>query len=91
MELKGVERPETSLNKSLTVKTRAPIYDTEKIIYWVCGVKLTISDLNEAKFWPVYGGRNWGWKESLRVPTSPRKSRLYTALPFAQPDFPWSF
>lgn len=26
----------------------------------VCGVMLTISDLTEAKFWPVYGGRNWG-------------------------------
>lgn len=25
-------------------------------------VMLTIPDLTEAKFWPVYGGRNWGWK-----------------------------
>lgn len=24
--------------------------------------------LTEAKFWPVYGGRNWGRKESFRIP-----------------------
>jgi hypothetical protein len=31
----------------------------------VCGVMLTISDLTEAKFWPVYGGRNWGVEGKL--------------------------
>lgn len=47
-------------------------------------VMLTIPDLTEAKFWPVYGGRNWGWKESLRIPTSPRKVDFTQHYRFAQ-------
>ncbi|EGV96578.1 hypothetical protein I79_011010 [Cricetulus griseus] len=54
----------------------------------VCSVTLTIPDLTEAKFWPVYGGRNWGRKESFKSSYFPKKSRLYTALPFCPACLP---
>lgn len=83
-----MERPETSLTLkdpgsedlgSYIRKLRC----REKIIYWVmvCDVMLAIPDLIEAKFRPVYGGRNWGWKESSEF-LLPQKVDFYTALPF---------
>lgn len=53
----------------------------------VCGVKLTIPDLTEAKFWPVYGGRNWG-VESLKFLLPQEKDFTMQLYSFIQPASP---
>lgn len=44
--------------------------------------------ISQAKMWPVYGGRIWGWKEFWIPPTSPRVDIYYPALPFCPTCLP---